>query len=120
VYVGDRANNRIQVFRPDGTYVREAYVARQTKAGEGTAFDFAFSPDAGQRFLYIPDGTNKKVQILDRESLETIGWFGGHGGRGAQEFFHIHSIGTDSKGNVYLGESFGQRVLRWKYTGMGG
>jgi hypothetical protein len=117
VYVGDRRNNRIQVFRPDGAYVKEAYVARETSGEEGTTFDFAFSPDAEQRFLYIPDGTNKKVQILNRDTLEVVGWFGGHGGHGAQDFYHIHSIGTDSQGNIYLGESFGQRALRWKYTG---
>ncbi len=118
VYVGDRRNNRIQVFRPDGTYLKEAYVERKTTGEEGTTFDFAFSPDAQQQFIYIPDGTNKKVQILNRQTLEVIGYFGGHGGHGAAQFFHIHSIATDSKGNVYLGESFGKRALRWNYKGM--
>jgi hypothetical protein len=118
VYVGDRRNNRIQVFRPDGTYVREAYVERKTSGEEGTTFDFAFSPDKEQQFIYIPDGTNKKVQILDRKTLEVVGFFGGHGGHGAAEFYHIHSIATDSKGNIYLGESFGQRALKWSYKGM--
>src|SRR5262249_195965 len=108
VYVGDRRNNRIQVFHPDGTYVKEAYVERKTSGDEGTTFDFAFSPD--QKNMYIPDGTNKRVQILNRDTLEVVGWFGGHGGHGAQDFYHIHSIATDSKGNIYLGESFGQRV----------
>lgn len=114
VYVGDRRNNRIQVFRPDGTFVQETYVARKTLGEEGTTFDFAFSHDPQQKFVCIPDGTNKKVQILDRRTLEVVGFFGGHGGRGAQEFFHIHSIATDSAGSVYLGESFGMRVLRYR------
>jgi DNA-binding beta-propeller fold protein YncE len=118
VYVGDRRNNRIQVFKPDGTFVKESYVERKTTGEEGTTFDFAFSPDAQQKFLYIPDGTNKKVQILNRDTLEVLGFLGGHGGHGAQEFYHIHSIATDSKGNIYLGESFGQRALRWVYKGM--
>ena len=118
VYVGDRRNNRIQVFRPDGTFVTESYVQRKTAGDEGTTFDFAFSPDPEQKFLYIPDGTNKKVQILERATLDVIGAFGGHGGHGAQEFYHIHSIATDSKGNIYLGESFGQRVLRYRLAGM--
>jgi DNA-binding beta-propeller fold protein YncE len=119
VYVGDRRNNRIQVFKPDGTYLKEAYVERKTTGEEGTTFDFAFSPDPQQQFVYIPDGTNKKVQILNRQTLEVVGYFGGHGGHGAGQFFHIHSIATDSKGNIYLGESFGKRVLRWNYKETG-
>ncbi len=114
IYVGDRRNNRIQVFRPDGTFVKVAYLARKSSGQEGTAFDFAFSRDPEQKYLYIPDGTNKNVQILDRHSLEVVGFFGGHGGRGAQEFFPIHSIATDSKGNIDLGESFGMRALRYR------
>jgi DNA-binding beta-propeller fold protein YncE len=118
VYVGDRVNNRIQVFRPDGTFVKESYIERKTSAPEGTAFDIAFSPDKPQQFLYVPDGSNKKVQILNRETLEVVGFFGGHGGHGTGQFFHIHSIATDSKGNIYLGESFGERVVRWNFKGM--
>ncbi len=118
VYVCDRVNNRIQVFRPDGTFVKEAYIERKTSAPEGTAFDIAFSPDKQQEFLYVPDGSNKKVQILNRQTLEVIGSFGGHGGHGTGEFYHIHSIATDSKGNIYLGESFGERVMRWNFKGV--
>jgi hypothetical protein len=120
VYVADRVNNRIQVFRLDGTFVKEGYIERGTSAAEGTAFDVAFSPDREQRFFYVPDGSNKKVQIVDRQTLQIVGFFGGHGGHGVGEFFHIHSIATDSKGNVYLGEvNNGRRVMRWNYKGMG-
>jgi hypothetical protein len=118
VYVGDRRNNRIQVFQPDGTYVKEGYVERKTLGEEGTTFDIAFSPDKQQQFFYVPDGVNKKVQIVNRQTLEVVGFFGGHGGRGFGQFFHIHNIACDSKGNVYLGESFGQRIVRWNYKGM--
>jgi hypothetical protein len=118
VYVGDRVNNRIQVFRPDGTFVKETFIQRKTTTPEGTAFDLAFSPDPQQRFLYLADGSNKKVQILNRQTLEVLGFFGGHGGHGPGQFFHLHSIATDSKGNVYVGESFGMRVLRWNYKGL--
>jgi DNA-binding beta-propeller fold protein YncE len=115
VYVGDRVNNRVQVFRLDGTYVNEVYLERKTSSAEGTAFDVAFSPDPAQRYFYVPDGSNKKVQIVDRQSLQVVGFFGGIGGHGVGEFFHIHSAATDSKGNVYLGEvNNGRRILRWK------
>lgn len=121
VYVGDRVNNRVQIFKLDGTFVKEVYIERKTASVEGTAFDIAFSPDKQQRYFYVPDGSNKKVQIVDRQSLEIVGYFGGHGGHGVGEFYHIHSMVTDSKGNVYLGEvNSGRRVLRWKYMGMSG
>lgn len=119
VYVGDRVNNRVQVFQLDGKFVKEVYIERKTEAAEGTAFDIAFSPDERQQFFYVPDGSNKKVQIVTRQTLEVVGFFGGHGGHGVGEFFHIHSIATDSKGNVYLGEvNNGRRVLRWNYKGL--
>lgn len=119
VYVGDRVNNRIQVFKLDGTFVKESYIERKTSGSEGTAFDVAFSPDKQQRFLYVPDGTNKKIQILDRQSLDILGFVGGHGGHGALDFYHIHSIATDSKGNIYMGEvNAGRRALRYAYKGM--
>ena len=119
VYVGDRVNNRIQVFKLDGTFVKEGYIERKTSAGEGTAFDVAFSPDKQQRFFLVPDGSNKKLQIVNRETLEIAGFAGGHGGHGPSDFYHIHSIATDSKGNIYMGEvNAGRRALRWNYKGM--
>ncbi|HTA41246.1 MAG TPA: hypothetical protein VK789_02295 [Bryobacteraceae bacterium] len=119
LYVGDRVNNRIQVFHLDGTFVKEGYIERKTSAGEGTAFDVAFSPDKQQRFFYVPDGSNKKIQMVNRETLEITGFVGGSGGHGQSEFYHIHSIATDSKGNIYLGEvNNGRRALRWSYKGV--
>jgi len=119
VYVGDRVNNRIQSFRLDGTFLKEVFIERQTTARFGTGFGVAFSGDKQQRFFYVPDGTNKKVQIVDREKMEVVGFFGGYGGHGFGEFSHIHSIATDSKGNVYLGEvDTGRRTYRWNYRGM--
>lgn len=119
VYVGDRVNNRVQAFRLDGTFVNEVYIERGTLATEGTSFDVGFSADTDQRFFYVPDGSNKKVQIVDRQTMKLVGYFGGHGGHGVGEFYHIHSIATDSKGNVYLGEvNNGRRALRWNFKGM--
>ena len=117
VYVADRVNNRIQTFRLDGTYLDEVYIERRTSARFGTGFDVAFSPDPEQRYFYVPDGTNKKVQIVERSTLQHVGFFGGYGGKGVGEFSHIHSIATDSGGSVYLGEvDHGRRVYRWRVT----
>ena len=118
VYVGDRVNNRIQAFQLDGTFINEVYIQRETTAREGTGFDVAFSADEDQQYFFVPDGSNKKVQIVDRQKMQLVGFFGGYGGHGPGEFYHIHSISTDSSGTVYLGEvNNGRRVLRWRHSG---
>src|SRR5207248_7006430 len=63
VYVCDRTNDRIQVFRKDGTFVSERFIARNT-FGSGSVWDIGFSPDVGQRFAIVIDGTNQQVYIL--------------------------------------------------------
>jgi hypothetical protein len=117
LYVCDRANDRIQVFRPDGTFVKEAFVAKRT-LGSGSAWDIAFSKDAQQRFVYLADGVNQKVHILDRESLRVLTSFG-DGGRQPSQFFGVHSIAVDSKGNIYTTETYeGKRLQKFVYKGV--
>jgi DNA-binding beta-propeller fold protein YncE len=111
VYVADRSNNRVQVFRPDGTFVKEAFVARDVRTPTGTVVTMAFSPDATQRFLYVTSG-DQKVRILDRQSLQVVGTFG-RLGHYAGQFHHITDIAVDSKGNLYTGENEGRRVQKF-------
>ena len=76
-------------------------------------------PDKEQKFLYIVDGSNKAIRILNRRTLETLASVGGHAGHNAREFFHIHSVAADSKGNLFLGEvNNGQRYYRYAFKGM--
>ena len=120
VYVGDRSNNRLQVFRLDGTFVKEAFISRNTLQAEGTVHAFATSPDRDQRFLYVVDGSNKAIRVLDRQTLQTVARIGGHAGHNAREFFHVHGIAADSKGNLFIGEvNNGMRYYRYAYKGMG-
>ena len=70
VYVADRTNNRLQVFRLDGTFVKEVFITRNTLQTEGTVHTFAVSPDKEQRFLYVVDGSNKAIRVLNRQTLE--------------------------------------------------
>jgi DNA-binding beta-propeller fold protein YncE len=114
--VADRANNRVQSFRLDGSFLKEGFVKRESK-GTGTAFGVALSVDPEQRFVYVADGSNERIAILDRTSLEEIGHIGGPG-RKAGEFFHLHSLGVDPDGNLVTGESQGYRVQRFVYKGM--
>jgi DNA-binding beta-propeller fold protein YncE len=119
VYIADRSNNRLQVFKLDGTFVKEAFIARNTLQSEGSVHGFAVSPDKEQKFLYVVDGSNKAIRILNRQTLEILASVGGHAGHNAREFFHIHSVAADSKGNLFLGEvNNGQRYYKYAFKGM--
>ncbi len=118
VYVADRPNNRIQVFRKDGTFVREAFISRRTLLA-GAASGFALSADPEQRFLYMIDGANHHVWILNRSTLQVIARFGQQGIFGGS--LNVpHAIAVDSKGNIYVGENFdARRFQRFLFKGLG-
>ena len=117
VYVCDRQNDRLQVFQPDGTFVKEAFFARNT-LGAGSVWDIAFSKDPGQRFLMLADGQNERVRIILRERLEELASFG-DGGRQPGQFYGVHSLASDSKGNLYTTETYeGKRVQKFVYKGI--
>ncbi len=117
VYVCDRVNNRIQVFTKEGKFVKEGFYAKNTLAA-GSVWDVAFSKDAQQRYIYIADGQNAKVYIVERDSLQLLTSFG-DGGRQPGQFFGVHSIATDSQGNVYTTETYeGKRVQKFVFRGI--
>lgn len=117
VYVCDRGADRVQVFRTDGTFVREVIYNPATLA-QGSTWDIAFSPDEDQEFIYLADGQNFKVSVIDRESMEVLYTFG-DGGRQPGLFYAPHSIATDSQGNIFTTETYeGKRVQKFIYTGM--
>ena len=118
VYVCDRVNNRIQVFRRDGTFVKEAVFEPKTLRS-GSVWDLAFSRDPQETYLYMVDGVNEKVRVLSRSTLEVLTTFG-DGGRQPGQFFGVHNIATDSKGNLYTTETYtGARVQRFLFKGVG-
>jgi hypothetical protein len=117
VYVCDRLNDRIQVFRKDGTFVREMQIAPGT-LGNGSVWDIAFSPDPEQTWMYVADGSNERIWVLDRKAMRIVTSFG-DGGRQPGQFFGVHSIATDSQGNIYTTETFeGKRVQKFTFRGM--
>ncbi len=117
LYVCDRSADRIQVFQPDGTFVDEAFIAPETLS-QGSTWDVAFSPDEAQRFLYLADGQNMKVYVIERATMEVLYSFG-DGGRQPGQFFAVHSIATDSEGNIYTTETYeGKRLQKFKFMGM--
>ncbi len=118
VYVCDRTNDRLQVFRKNGTFVREVVIAKDT-FGSGSVWDVAFSTDPRQEFLFINDGTNQLIYVLDRQSLEIVSTFGGHG-HWAGQFYGAHNIAVNSRGDLFVTETYeGKRVQKFIYTGLG-
>lgn len=113
VYVCDRNNNRIQVFRKNGEFVRQMVLEPATK-GSGSAWDLIPSEDASQRYLLVADGSNNEVHIVLRETGERIGSFG-RPGRQAGDFHWVHNIALDSQGSVYTAEvDTGKRAQRFR------
>ena len=118
VYVCDRPNDRIQVFQKNGKFVKEVRIVPATR-GDGSVWDIAFSKDAAQKYMYLADGKNERVYVMDRLSLEILTSFG-DGGRQPGQFFAVHSIATDSKGNIYTTETYeGKRLQKFRYMGVG-
>jgi DNA-binding beta-propeller fold protein YncE len=118
VYVCDTQNDRIQVFKKDGSFVKEKTVAPST-LGTGSVWGIAFSRDPQQKYMYVADGMNMKIHVLDRQSLEELMSFG-DGGRQPGQFYAVHSVATDSKGNLYTVETYeGKRLQKFTYKGMG-
>jgi NHL repeat len=99
LYVCDRVNSRIQVFKKDGTFVREVVIGEPPRPSDkthlGAAWSVAFSPDKEQRFMYVADGTSKKIWILRHSDLKVLGSFG-RGGRQGGQFQTIHCLAVDS------------------------
>jgi DNA-binding beta-propeller fold protein YncE len=117
LYVCDRVGDRLQVFTPEGKFVKEGFYSKNTKAS-GSAWDIAFSKDPQQKYIFMADGMNDRVHIIDRQTLQELTTFG-DGGRQPGQFYGVHSIATDSKGNVYTTETWeGKRLQRFVYKGL--
>jgi len=118
VYVCDRPNDRLQIFTREGKFVKEVFVAKETRA-DGSVWDIAFSKDPQQTWLYMADGVNEHVRVFNRQTMEEVYNFG-YGGRQPGMFLGVHSIAVDSKGNLYTTETYtGKRLQRFNFKGMG-
>jgi len=112
VYVCDRLNDRVQVFKRDGTFVKEFSIEPRTPAN-GSVWDLALSRDPGQRFLYLADGRNNQLLTLARDTGAVVATTG-YPGRSAGAFHWVHDIALDSQGNLYAGEvDTGKRAQRF-------
>ncbi len=122
VYVADRTNNRLQVFRLDGTFVKETFIARTTRyRPKGPSTASPLSPDKDQKFLYVLDGSNKAIRVLNRQTLDATS-------RPSADTPDTTRVSSSTpiaspptrKATCFIGEvNNGQRYYRYAYKGMG-
>lgn len=110
VYVCDRLNDRLQIFKKDGTFVREHYYETATR-GSGSVGNVSFWPDADQSLLLMNDPGNVQWVLTRRASGEVLSRFG-HFGMFAGQFHRTHQMEFDLNGAIYVSEDF--RVQRFK------
>jgi hypothetical protein len=115
LYVCDRGNQRVQIFKRDGSFVKDASVVDKATGELLAPQDIAISQDPQQRFLFVMTGV--KVYIVLRDPFEVVGTFS-HRGRGAGQMISGHSIAIDSKGNIFTGETLaGSRLQKFVLKG---
>jgi DNA-binding beta-propeller fold protein YncE len=116
LYVCDRTNDRFQVFRKDGTFVSESFFEKDTRLN-GSVSELAFSPDREQSFLFMVDGVNNEMRIVDRATSAVLSRIG-RPGRFAGQFHVVHNVAADAQGNVYTTEvNTGQRIQKFRPLG---
>ncbi len=107
IYVADSCNHRIQIFSPEGQFLRT-----HGKAGSG-AGEFSYPYDIvvdEQGRQFVCEFGNSRIQVFDRQDqpIELIGKAGGEPG----EFANPWSVALDSKGNLYVADSMNHRVQK--------
>jgi len=119
VYVCDRSADQVQVFDKFGTFQKKIRIPwKNYKSGSGggggSAVALDLSPDAQQRYLFVANQPNEKIDIFDRQAGKILGSIGNGAGHFPGQFDHAHGIAVDSKGNIYVAEVDGRRVQRFK------
>ncbi len=113
VYAADRNANRIHVTDKQGKYMNKEIIVAPATGEGGSTGGVAFSSDRAQRYLFISDLTNNHIWFLNRADGKILGQMGSMGENGGQ-WFGLHMIAVDSKGNIYTGEvQNGERVQRF-------
>ncbi|MEJ1966805.1 MAG: hypothetical protein WDO56_36800 [Gammaproteobacteria bacterium] len=110
VYVCDRLNDRLQIFRKDGTFVKEVIYEPTTK-GSGSVGNVSFWPNAQQTLMLMNDPGNFQWVITRRSDGAVLSRFGSYGTY-AGEFHRNHQMEFDKNGAIYTSED--ARVQRFK------
>ena len=113
VYVSDRGADRIQVFTKAGKFVKEFILHPKTLSQYGSVWSTVFSRDPKQVYLYVADGENGVIHVLNRDTGKEVGEIG-HRGRQIGLFDGLEHMAWDSHGNLYTDEvPPNQRIQRF-------
>jgi DNA-binding beta-propeller fold protein YncE len=122
VYVCDRNGDRVQVFDKMGTFKKNILVESKTAqlTGIGSVTWVAFSPDAAQKYMYVANGGDEEIRVMDHATGRLLSTFGRPGHQIGQ-FENLHSVAVDSKGDIITGEAGvvggGRRVQMFRIVG---
>jgi len=110
VYVADRENSRIQLFRPGGDFLAEwTNVARPCQVDLDTSGN-VYVAELGFRAGMWPgtsppaNATGGRVSIFNRAGELLSRWGGGDDPCAPGDFFAPHDICLDAHGDLYVGE----------------
>lgn len=101
VYVGDRENNRVQLFDADGKFLA---VWKES----GAPYGLHLAPTGR---LLVADGRANAVNVLDPQG-KLLGRFGDKGSNAGQ-FNMPHWLCADSRGSIYVAEVTGNRLQKF-------
>lgn len=108
LYVADSCNHRIQVFGPDGHWLRTYGHAGKGPGDLSYPYDIRVDSQGRQ---YVCEFGNSRIQIFDAQDhpVEILGHAGGAPG----EFSNPWGIALDSHGNLYVADSQNHRVQKF-------
>jgi DNA-binding beta-propeller fold protein YncE len=129
IYVADRGNRRIQVFDPDGNFLREFSIdvpvpsvvhmwmgnppnpaappAGNATMLSGAPWAICITPGPGTQYLYSADAYPGRVYKLSLDG-KLLGYFGSMG-RQPKQFGWIHEMACPSENEIYVAE-----ILNWR------
>ena len=101
------------MFEKSGKFVKEFRVEPGTLQN-GSVWDLVLSEDVTERYIFVADGANNQILVLDRQTGVTLSSFS-RAGRMAGELKWVHNMAIDSKGNLYTAEvGTGRRAQKFK------
>ena len=106
IYVACRTNHRVQIFTPEGVFIR--------RFGQRGSFDGNFNSPYGiavdnDGYIYVADTNNHRIQKFSNigTHLMTIG---GTSGNGEGQFYYPYGVTIDRSNKIYVADSGNHRI----------